>query len=105
MPVEPAWKFYPKYAGETLFKAWQWTRLFFKLQWTYRIEVKLDPRRMKYSDLAMTPVMNAISKIERASLENAAGSRTRIAPERRCLNRSLFWLAMKSRISESTVIA
>ena len=58
MPVEPAWKFYPKYAGETLFKTWQWTRLFFKLQWTYRIEVKLDPRRMKYSDLAMTPVMD-----------------------------------------------
>jgi hypothetical protein len=45
-------------------------------------------------------VTMAISASEAASFAKAAGSRSLMCPESLCLKRSLFWLAMKSRLGE-----
>ncbi len=55
MPVEPAWQFYPKYVAETASKMTRWLKLYLSLRWKHEL-IKRDPRRMQYTDLALTPV-------------------------------------------------
>ena len=54
-PIEPAWSFYPKYYGETLWKA-----VLFLTRWgaseLLRQRVRRDPLRHHYTDQALTPV-------------------------------------------------
>jgi hypothetical protein len=55
MPVEPAWRFYPKYWSGTAIKLFQWAGLFLRLGRSYRA-IRRDPNRNRYTDLATTPV-------------------------------------------------
>jgi hypothetical protein len=55
LPLEPALQFYPKYLVETLVKQVRWVSLYARLYYIYR-EIKRDPRRHEYTDLALTPV-------------------------------------------------
>jgi hypothetical protein len=55
LPVLPVWKFYPTYAAETLHKLAQWGSLLLKLR-RIQMRVKRDPRKLEYTDLALTPV-------------------------------------------------
>ena len=54
LPLESPFVFYPRYAGEILFKAWKYWRFFTR---TRRIlnEVLAAPDRTTYSDLAIEP--------------------------------------------------
>jgi radical SAM superfamily enzyme YgiQ (UPF0313 family) len=54
-PVEPVWRFYPRYGWEVVSKLVQWAWLYMRLRRVY-IAIKRDPRRFGYTDLAMTPV-------------------------------------------------
>ena len=54
-PIEPAWRFYPRYASEVVGKLVQWAWLYMRLRRVY-LAIKRDPRRFDYTDLAMTPV-------------------------------------------------
>jgi hypothetical protein len=56
-PVEPVWRFYPRYALEVVSKLVQWAWLYMRLRRVY-LAIKRDPRRFEYTDLAMTPVAN-----------------------------------------------
>jgi hypothetical protein len=56
-PVEPVWRFYPRYALEVVSKLVQWAWLYMRLRRVY-LAIKRDPRRFDYTDLAMTPVAN-----------------------------------------------
>ncbi len=55
LPVEPVWKFYPKFAAEVLGKNARILREVWRIK---RIcdRVEADPDNMAYTDLAMTPV-------------------------------------------------
>ena len=55
MPIIPAWRFYPAYFLETATKLGRWLALYVKLRRIY-LRIKHDPRRYKYTDLALTPV-------------------------------------------------
>ncbi len=54
-PVEPIWRFYPRYALEVVSKLVQWAWLYVRLRRVY-LAIKRDPRRFDYTDIAMTPV-------------------------------------------------
>jgi hypothetical protein len=55
MPLEPAWRFYPKYWAEVATKFMRWTGLYLRLRRIY-LGIKYGPTRYSYTDLAMTPV-------------------------------------------------
>jgi len=55
MPIEPVWKFYPKYWAEVVGKIWGWGSIYLRLRMKY-LRIKHDPRRYEYSDLAIEPV-------------------------------------------------
>jgi hypothetical protein len=54
-PIEPVWRFYPKYAVETVVKLARWAVLYLRLRRIY-LSIMHNPRRFEYTDLAMTPV-------------------------------------------------
>src|SRR4029079_14741041 len=54
-PIVPAWRFYPRYAAETVGKMWKWASLYFALHRVYA-RIKRDAGRLAYMDLALTPV-------------------------------------------------
>jgi hypothetical protein len=53
--LEPVWRFYPRYASEVTGKLVRWAWLYMRLRRVY-LAIKRDPRRLEYTDLAMTPV-------------------------------------------------
>jgi hypothetical protein len=55
MPIEPAWKFYPKYWSEVVAKTTHWAWIYMRLRLMY-LKVKHDPNRRTYTDLALTPI-------------------------------------------------
>jgi radical SAM superfamily enzyme YgiQ (UPF0313 family) len=54
-PIEPTWKFYPRYLSEVAVKLVRWGALYLRLRRIY-LRIKHDPRRFEYIDVAMTPV-------------------------------------------------
>jgi radical SAM superfamily enzyme YgiQ (UPF0313 family) len=58
LPVEPRWRFYPRYALETVSKLKRWSAMYLDLRRIY-VRIKRDPARMEYMDLALTPVTDA----------------------------------------------
>jgi hypothetical protein len=58
LPVIPAWRFYPSYLAETAGKLAQWSAIYLGLRRIY-MRIKRDPRRLDYTDLALTPVTDA----------------------------------------------
>ena len=57
MPIEPAVLFYPKFAWESLSKAWRYWRGF-RRQKALLARVMNDPARFDYTDLATRPLMD-----------------------------------------------
>jgi hypothetical protein len=55
LPVEPVWKFYPRYYSEVVGKMLRWAWLYGRLRKIY-LGIKHDPKRKEYTDLAITPV-------------------------------------------------
>src|SRR5205085_8937876 len=55
LPIEPRWKFYPKYAVESAVKMAKWFKLWARLRGVY-VKIKRDPKKWEYTDLALTPV-------------------------------------------------
>jgi radical SAM superfamily enzyme YgiQ (UPF0313 family) len=54
-PIEPAWRFYPRYYSEVVVKLVRWGTLYLRLRRIY-LRIKHDPRRSDYIDMAMTPI-------------------------------------------------
>jgi radical SAM superfamily enzyme YgiQ (UPF0313 family) len=55
LPIEPVWKFYPRYVVESVVKLVRWFALYFWLRRIY-VRIKKDPKRFEYMDIALTPV-------------------------------------------------
>ena len=84
MPVEPVWRFYPKYWSETAIKLFQWAGLFLQLGRSYRA-IRRDPNHRRHTDLATTPVRARRGRDARTVPDRRGKSirRTRAAPARR----------------------
>jgi hypothetical protein len=79
-PLEPAWRFYPRYIGETLVKLTRWGLLYWRLRRIY-LAIKHDPKRFAYTDVAMTPVGD--DEAETHELFNTAAAQSYLSQERR----------------------
>ncbi|PZR75773.1 MAG: radical SAM protein [Chthoniobacterales bacterium] len=55
LPIEPMWKFYPKFWRESVTKIAKLTMLYGRLRRLYKM-IRADPKRFKYTDVALTPV-------------------------------------------------
>jgi hypothetical protein len=55
LPIEPAWRFYPRYLAESATKQARWLWLWGKQYKLYHA-IKKDPNRRSYMDDALTPV-------------------------------------------------
>ena len=77
--IEPIWKFYPRYAIESMSKLSKWVSLYFRLRKTY-VKVKRDPKKYEYMDLALTPVVD--DETDRELFQSAA-AQTYVATQRR----------------------
>ena len=55
MPMEPIWRFYPRYLAESLRKQAAWVWMYVRLRRIY-LRVKHDPKKYEYRDLALSPV-------------------------------------------------
>jgi radical SAM superfamily enzyme YgiQ (UPF0313 family) len=55
MPLEPIWRFYPRFLFDSVRKFVAFSRLWLQLRGMY-VEIKRDPHRYDYMDTALTPV-------------------------------------------------
>jgi hypothetical protein len=78
--IEPAWRFYPRYLGETAVKLARWGLLYWRLRRIY-LGIKHDPKRFAYTDVAMTPV--ADDEAETHELFHTEAAQTYLSQERR----------------------
>ena len=58
MPMEPVWKFYPRYWTESLVKGLRWGWMYARLRMIY-LSIKKDPKRYEYMDAAIEPITEA----------------------------------------------
>jgi hypothetical protein len=83
LPVEPVWKFYPKYWLETLSKQVRWISMYARMRWIY-IGIKRDPNKLAYMDQALTPVGD--DDTETLEMFNNAGAKAFVSQRRRLDN-------------------
>jgi hypothetical protein len=91
LPIEPIWRFYPRYHLETVAKLTRWAILYLRLRALYlRIRRAMPPkkagvlRKLPYTDLAMTPVSER--EVETHELFNNEAAQAYIGEERRLMN-------------------
>src|SRR5262249_27183622 len=79
-PIEPAWRFYPKYLIETAVNQVRWIWLYLRLRRLY-LRIKHDPERLRYTDVAMTAV--ADDEAETRELFRTTAAQAYLTQERR----------------------
>jgi hypothetical protein len=80
LPIEPVWRFYPKYWFETVRKQVQWISMYLRLRWIY-LAIKRDSNKRAYTDLALTPPNE--DDIENLEIFNNAGAQAFVSQQRR----------------------
>lgn len=80
LPIEPRWKFYPKYAVESARKMAKWIALWARLRRVY-VRIKRDPKKWEYMDLALTPVTD--DEIETLEIFHTHSAPAFVAQEQR----------------------
>jgi hypothetical protein len=71
LPIEPIWRFYPKYVVETVRKQVAWIALYARMRRIY-LKIKHDPNRRSYMDLALSPVLDDETESRELFQSNAA---------------------------------
>jgi hypothetical protein len=71
VPRESPLTFYPKAAAELIWKQVKWAHLYVRLYRMYG-QLKKDPRRSEYTDLALTPVTD--DEVETMEMFQSAGA-------------------------------
>ena len=79
-PIEPAWRFYPKYLTETAVNQVRWIWLYLRLRRLY-LRIKHDPQRLRYTDFAMAAV--AHDEAETRALFGTAAAQAYLTQEHR----------------------
>jgi radical SAM family protein len=83
MPIEPVWRFYPRYLTESVVKLTRWAWLYARLRKIY-LGIKHDPKRYEYTDLAITPVTD--DEIETHEMFHTAAAQQYVNQEKRLEN-------------------
>jgi hypothetical protein len=79
-PREPVWSFYPKFCTELVVKTARWLWIYGRMRALYR-SVKNDPKRLEYSDLAISPVND--DETETHEMFHTKAARAYVETERR----------------------
>ena len=82
MPIVPRWRFYPAFAAETLAKSVRFIALWARLRWAWQ-RIKTDPRKLEYSDLAITPVTD--DEVETRELFESPAAQSYVARRRQSM--------------------
>jgi hypothetical protein len=80
LPIEPVWKFYPRYWTELAVKTARWLWLYVRLRIVYD-SIKRDPKRYEYTDLAITPLTD--DEIETHEMFHTEAGQQFVAQEQR----------------------
>jgi hypothetical protein len=78
LPIEPAWRFYPRFCWECVTKQVRWAKLYLGLRRVY-LRIKHDPQRFQYMDLALTPVTD--DEVETRELFRSRAAQTYVGQE------------------------
>ncbi len=78
--IEPIWTFYPRYFLEMFAKGVKWGSLYFKLRRIY-VRIKRDPKKLEYTDLALTAV--ADDDVEKLEMFHNPAAEAFVAREQR----------------------
>jgi hypothetical protein len=91
LPIDPIWRFYPRYCVETIAKITRWAMLYMRLRALYLRIIRAMPpkepcvlRKLAYTDLAMTPVSE--HDAETHELFNNEAPQAYIGQERRLMD-------------------
>jgi radical SAM superfamily enzyme YgiQ (UPF0313 family) len=80
LPMEPLWKFYPRYWTESAIKIARWGWTYARLRKIY-LGIKHDPKRYDYTDAAITPVTE--DEIETHEMFKSAAAQAYVHQEQR----------------------
>ena len=80
MPMEPVWKFYPRYWTESLVKGLRWGWMYARLRKIY-LSIKKDPKRYEYLDAAIEPITEA--EIQTHEMFKSAEAQAYVSQEQR----------------------
>ncbi|MBV8837763.1 MAG: radical SAM protein [Alphaproteobacteria bacterium] len=80
LPMEPVWKFYPRYWAETASKILRWGYTYARLRKIY-LSIKHDPKRYEYIDAAITPVTE--DEVETHEMFKSAAAQAYVNQEQR----------------------
>jgi radical SAM superfamily enzyme YgiQ (UPF0313 family) len=80
LPIEPVWKFYPRYWAESAVKAVRWGWTYARLRRIY-LSIKHDPRRYAYLDAAIEPVTE--DEVETHEMFKSAAAQAYVSQEQR----------------------
>jgi radical SAM superfamily enzyme YgiQ (UPF0313 family) len=80
LPMEPIWRFYPRYFTEVVVKTSRWLWTYARLRRTY-LRIKHDPNRYEYTDAAITPVTD--DEIETHEMFKTDAAQAYVSQERR----------------------
>jgi hypothetical protein len=86
LPILPVWQFYPAYFAESIGKFLRWSRLWLGLHATWT-QIKHDPRRLDYTDLALEAVTDD-EEHETRELFQSDAAQTFVARQRPAVNAS-----------------
>ena len=80
LPLEPVWRFYPKYWLETAAKQYRWISMYVRLRKIY-LAIKHDPARKQYTDVALT--LASDDDTETLEMFNNTGAQAFVSQQRR----------------------
>ena len=80
LPMEPVWKFYPRYWVESAVKVVRWGWTYARLRKIY-LSIKHDPRRYEYLDAAIEPVTE--DEVETHEMFKSAAAQAYVSQEQR----------------------
>jgi radical SAM superfamily enzyme YgiQ (UPF0313 family) len=80
LPLEPAWRFFPRWLVETVWKQVRWVALYLRLYAIYW-KIKRDPRWREYTDGAVQPVGD--DEMETREMFRSEGAQAYVAREQR----------------------
>jgi hypothetical protein len=83
MPMEPVWKFYPRYWTEAAIKGLRWGWTYARLRKIY-LSIKYDPKRYEYVDAANMPVRE--DEMETHEMFKSDAAKAYVSQEQRLLN-------------------
>jgi len=79
-PIEPAWRFYPRYFSESAVKLVRWIALYMRIRGIYKA-IQRNPDRFQYRDIAISPVVE--TELETHEMFRTEAAQAYVSQQRR----------------------